>query len=491
MVTCAKKMVTCAMLPTKIIHLISPTAIELPLFYYWHYEGIFNGFLSSWPIYLWSFTITLLSLIFVSQDTLKNKNIWYATFASDESSLFRCFIVSLLIGITEEINYRWLFFYSNIVSTKITNFCLFGLCRFFYLNIEAPIINIIFFNKLKWLLYNQVHWSIGSAALIVNGKFRDEHLYLGLFEEKKYRNLEFLLHNTLSSVISFQSANENNDEESTVSRARSIMFKRLCSEELWIFSLRTSNVYGTHLKIFLNFANGQLTEEKKFSIGYTTVKISTGDMNNDKKVDVITTDFLTRAITILYNTGNETFDDRTIIPLDEEANILDVADINGDNQLDIIVAYSGKNFITILFNMGNGTFLNETTYETDYVIHTFEINDINNDNISDIIIGHLDGNISIHLNKGNGTFIQQMVYLTYRTVYSILLSDMNNDNKVDIIFSTDSGNFEVLFNTGTETFYHRVISTNLYGANVRAISDINNDKIPDVIMTNYSPGEIG
>ncbi|CAF1435446.1 unnamed protein product [Adineta steineri] len=164
-----------------IIQLISPTAIELPLFYYWHYEGIFNGFLSSWPIYLWSFTITLLSLIFVSQDTLKNKNILYATFASDESSLFRCFIVSLLIGITEEINYRWLFFYSNIVSTKITNFCSFGLCRFFYLNIEAPFINIIFFNNLKWLLYDQVHWSIGSAALIVNGKFRDGHLYLGLF----------------------------------------------------------------------------------------------------------------------------------------------------------------------------------------------------------------------------------------------------------------------------------------------------------------------
>ncbi|CAF1479490.1 unnamed protein product, partial [Adineta steineri] len=381
------------------------------------------------------------------------------------------------------------------------------------------------------------HWSIGSAALIVNGKFRDEHLHLGLFgwynswcigffefwimmnyglpaamcSHAFYDFIIFFMYYIHGIICrqrkshyitktstsypnlkeTFQSANENNDEESTVSRAKSIMFKRLYSEELWIFALHTSNVYGTHLKIFLNFANGHLTEEKKFSIGYTTVKISTGDMNNDKKVDVITTDFLTRAITILYNTGNETFDDRTIIPLDEEANILDVADINGDNQLDIIVAYSDKNFITILFNMGNGTFLNETTYETDYVIHTFEINDINNDNISDIIIGHLDGNISIHLNKGNGTFIQQMVYLTYRTVYSLLLSDMNNDNKVDIIFSTDSGNFEVLFNTGTETFYHRVISTNLYGANVRAISDINNDKIPDVIMTNYSPGEIG
>ncbi|CAF4276069.1 unnamed protein product, partial [Adineta steineri] len=69
---------------------------------------------------------------------------------------------------------------------------------------------------------------------------------------------------------------------------------------------------GTHLKLFLNVANAQLTEEKKFSTGYTTVKISTGDMNHDKKVDVITTDFWTHAIIILYNTGDETFYHRVI-----------------------------------------------------------------------------------------------------------------------------------------------------------------------------------
>src|SRR4051812_39099465 len=111
-----------------IIQLISPTAIELPLFYYWRYEGILNGFLRSWPIFLWGFIVTLPILILCNQDTLKNKNIWYAKFASNDSSLFQCFIDSLLAGIIEEINYRWLFFYSNIVVNKIMNVCLFGWC---------------------------------------------------------------------------------------------------------------------------------------------------------------------------------------------------------------------------------------------------------------------------------------------------------------------------------------------------------------------------
>ncbi|CAF4201027.1 unnamed protein product, partial [Adineta steineri] len=134
------------------------------------------------------------------------------------------------------------------------------------------------------------------------------------------------------------------------------MFKRLCSEELWIFSLHASSFLtigdingdnnediiildsqGTHLKIFLNFANGQLTEEKKFSTGYTTVKISTGDMNHDKKVDVITTDFWTHAIIILYNTGDETFYHRVISTNLYGANVRAISDINNDKIPDVIM----------------------------------------------------------------------------------------------------------------------------------------------------------
>jgi hypothetical protein len=164
-----------------IIELIFPQALVLPLFYYWHYEDILNGLLRSWPMFLWGFIVTLLSLLLCNQHTLKTGNILYAKYSSDESSLFQCFIDSLFIGIIEEINYRWLFFYSNILTSKIMNFCLFGWCRFFYLYLEAPIVNIIFLNRLKWLLYDQVHWSVGSAAVFTNGRFRDQHLYLGIF----------------------------------------------------------------------------------------------------------------------------------------------------------------------------------------------------------------------------------------------------------------------------------------------------------------------
>ncbi len=100
---------------------------------------------------------------------------------NNESSLFQCFIISLLIGIVEEISFRWLAFYMSILGNKMMNFCLFGYCRWFYLNVEAPFMNFIFIKKLRWLLYDQAHWSIGSGAVIANAKFRDGHAYLGLF----------------------------------------------------------------------------------------------------------------------------------------------------------------------------------------------------------------------------------------------------------------------------------------------------------------------
>lgn len=164
-----------------IIDVIFSTPFEYPLFYYWQYDKMFDGFLKSWPIFLWASVITLCSLLLIDENTLKTENIWYARLTNNESSLFQCFIISLLIGIVEEIYFRWLAFYTSILGNKMMNFCLFGYSQWFYLNLEAPFINFIFIKRLGWLLYDQAHWSIGSAAIVANAKFRDEHAYLGLF----------------------------------------------------------------------------------------------------------------------------------------------------------------------------------------------------------------------------------------------------------------------------------------------------------------------
>ena len=157
------------------------TLIELPLFCYWHSTRFFEGLLMAWPIFLWAFTITLLSLLYCSRSALQKSNPFYAKYSDEASTLFRCVTDCIVIGITEEILFRWLSLYANMVTIKITDYLLFGLSHWLYLYIEAPLINFFCLKRLSWLLYDQKHWSIGAAAIVANAAFRDAHLYLGIF----------------------------------------------------------------------------------------------------------------------------------------------------------------------------------------------------------------------------------------------------------------------------------------------------------------------
>jgi hypothetical protein len=213
-----------------------------------------------------------------------------------------------------------------------------------------------------------------------------------------------------------------------------------------------ANKHDTHIKIFLNFATGQLADEKMYLTVIGISLIVTGDMNDDGKIDIIGKN-RGNSLTIFYNTGNETFNNQLIIPTDRGPTDIDVADINGDDQQDIVLTTYYQANIIILFNMGNGTFSNLTTYETGYIPFNVAVNNMNNDNRSDIIIGYEEANIRILLNNGNGTFNSQAINFISKSVRSLLLFDMNNDNKVDIIFGNRVGNFQVLFNKGNGTFH--------------------------------------
>jgi hypothetical protein len=48
-----------------------------------------------------------------------------------------------------------------------------------------------------------------------------------------------------------------------------------------------ANTRGRHIKIFLNSANGELTNENIYPTDNPIGSIVTGDMNNDGKIDIL------------------------------------------------------------------------------------------------------------------------------------------------------------------------------------------------------------
>lgn len=92
---------------------------------------------------------------------------------------------SLIIGIREELCFRWAIFLGGIVTISIVNFLFFGFLGFgiaewAHVTIMAPIADYTTFGELTGFLFHPGGWAVGASLLITNATFRDGHSYQGL-----------------------------------------------------------------------------------------------------------------------------------------------------------------------------------------------------------------------------------------------------------------------------------------------------------------------
>lgn len=140
-----------------------------------------KGSLESWvalgiPIYLWGGGITFLHAFLTRNSAEENR--------SADGYWLAGLYASLLAGVTEEIRFRWLYFYLCIISVKLSNFIFFGwlglpLVKWIHVYIGGPVFNFLTFGHLAEYLVVPSIWFVGSALLIINGEFRDGHAYQG------------------------------------------------------------------------------------------------------------------------------------------------------------------------------------------------------------------------------------------------------------------------------------------------------------------------
>ncbi|CAF1270265.1 unnamed protein product [Adineta steineri] len=126
-------------------------------------------------------------------------------------------------------------------------------------------------------------------------------------------------------------------------------------------------------------------KKKNFQLVCTAADISTSDMNNDKKVDVTTIKYWTHAITILYNTGDETFYHRVISTKLDTDKVRAISDINNDKIPDVIMTNHSPGEIGVYLNIGNGTFTNETIFPKRFLPMEIKPLDINGDGKMEIL----------------------------------------------------------------------------------------------------------
>ncbi|CAN5800312.1 FG-GAP-like repeat-containing protein [soil metagenome] len=171
-----------------------------------------------------------------------------------------------------------------------------------------------------------------------------------------------------------------------------------------------------------------------------------------------------------------------------------VGDVNNDGKLDIVTTNNiqPNNQISVMLGIGDGTFQSPVNTSTENGAARIVLADFNNDGKLDvaITINQAAGVIAVHLGNGNGTFGFSDIFSAGNFPNRIHSADFNNDGKRDIVFTgrtvaTGIDHFGVMFGTGTGTFgtptYYPF--NNQHGMIETLPIDINQDNFIDLVAT--------
>ncbi len=207
------------------------------------------------------------------------------------------------------------------------------------------------------------------------------------------------------------------------------------------------------------------------------------DLNKDGILDLITGNYGSRSISILYGKSDHTFEDPSYLETKGNTTSVDAADYNGDEFPDIIF-YALNNTgsvrqFGIYLSDGTGGFLPVQELSPSGG-NTVIACDLNNDSKMDIFSGQY-----ILFGDGTGSFPTNSFIYVPSSILSQKVGDLNADGWLDLIFcdgtyvygttNLGAGNFSALFTITTSIIPYRI-----------STGDFNGDNLADIVAVSYT-----
>jgi hypothetical protein len=225
-----------------------------------------------------------------------------------------------------------------------------------------------------------------------------------------------------------------------------------------------------------------------------STNVVAADLNEDGKLDLVTTTFSRLGIAVLLGRGEGTFKDGPDIEV-APAQVVQAADLNGDGHLDLVAA---GDQLVVLLGRGDATFKPPVSYAGGLAtrdpaaqapnLFGLAIADLNADKIPDVVAANYVGSqLVVLLGMGDGTFKPASIYRCPGCT-SAAAADLDKDGKVDVVAGnatlSSPGAMDVFLNDGTGKFMPPVAYDPRGNAAGVALGDLNGDGALDAITAN-------
>lgn len=287
--------------------------------------------------------------------------------------------------------------------------------------------------------------------------------------------------------------------------SRSILIPVLC---LLFTSCQAGNANNTEAQqsLFTPAAGSPI------SIAGGAGNVLIGDMNNDKKLDLVVAGGKTRGIAVLLGKGDGQFaalPGSTTVP--HPPHEIALGDVNLDGKLDLAVATHDSYGVMLLFGDGSGGF---TTAPTSPIVmrdgnqphtHGLALADMNRDNKLDLVtVNSTDNDVSLALGDGRGGFTRasSSPFAVGPSPYPFGIGDVNGDEQLDIVATATatgplraqqlpmSRALTLLLGDGKGGFRSVRLPLRTGEPWFAAISDLNGDRKPDIVATHHDMSQL-
>jgi hypothetical protein len=215
------------------------------------------------------------------------------------------------------------------------------------------------------------------------------------------------------------------------------------------------------IRIDLNAGNGTFGAGPTISTGSNPSTITLGDVDGDGDLDMVVTvgSNATGAVSIFTNDGSGGFPSASTVLVGETLRDVALGDIDGDGDLDIATAnFSNQPAISFLINGGSGTFtVGPGTLAMGSGIDDVALGDVDSDGDLDLLaVSASPGQFYVRLNNGSGTFSGSAFVTGANSAANLVLGDIDGDGDLDAVLSKTALNssLSIYRNNGSGGFTH-------------------------------------